>query len=223
MYTYRKNLSIHRVRVCLWFQASTGGTWHIYPPGKGGLLYFEFAVQGSGRRDLLALCQHSGGKRGSMNKAYADQIWGLPPLLPSFGIVLLGPPTGICPGATSQSSSLQSVPTPPKLHQDFPTRVPTPFKSYTLLSGRHYIQYMSHLYLTHESEKLPSRTIYVCFSGVLWRWCPDTKEWVQWGKPGPVTGEKGVGIEAGSSFSGNPYLLFYTSLLPNNIGGHVWL
>lgn len=93
------------------FRHPLGGTWHIYPPGKGGLLYFEFAVQGGGRRDLLASCQHGGGKRGSLNKAYSDQIWGLPLLLPSFGTVLPGPPTGICPGATSQSSSLQSVPT----------------------------------------------------------------------------------------------------------------
>lgn len=46
------------------------------------------------------------------------------------------------------------------LHQDLPASVPIPFKSHTLLSGGHYIQYTSHFCLLISTEKLPSKAIY---------------------------------------------------------------
>lgn len=149
------------------------GTWHIGPTDKGGLLCFEFAVQGSGKCDIVDLCQQSGGKRGSMNKAYSsplssDQICGLSLLLPMTLVLLWNSPSGASHGGLSRSyfTKLQPPKCPycPKLHQDFTTLVPIPFKPYTLLSGRHYIQYTIHFCPT---RKLPSKTMYACFSRVL--------------------------------------------------------
>ena len=35
----RKKLTVYKDWYYLWFQASTGGSWHIHPVDMGGLLY----------------------------------------------------------------------------------------------------------------------------------------------------------------------------------------